>query len=335
MINESHKLDSRALGFNVAREAIRQGFGLGLCAAADRDPRIVALTADLTESTRVLLFKEKFPERFFELGVAEQNLASVASGLAAMGRIPFIASYAVFSPGRNWEQVRTTICLNNQNVKIVGAHAGVSVGPDGATHQALEDIAITRVLPNLDVIVPCDALEAAKATLALATRPGPGYLRLAREKTPVITTEASPFVLGTANILWTATTPAAAIIACGQLVHTALLAAERLAKEGIETLVVNLHTIKPIDVDTLGQVAARAGAVVTAEEHQTRGGLGSAVAEVLAEHCPVPIEFVGVDDQFGQSGTPDELLAHYGLDVDAIIRATKKVIKRKHGPAGR
>lgn len=332
MNEESQKLNPKLFKLDVERVPIRKGFGEGLLQAGKEDARVVGLCADLTESTQMHLFRKEFPERFVQIGVAEQNLASVASGLAAMGKVPFITSYAMFSPGRNWEQIRTTICYNDRNVKIVGSHAGVSVGPDGGTHQAIEDIAITRVIPRLTVVVPCDAIEARKATVALAKWNGPAYLRLAREKTPVITTEESPFFIGRANVLRRPAgggAPQAALIACGQMVYQALEVAAALAQSGVETIVVNFHTIKPLDTETLEAVAREAGAVVTVEEHQRRGGLGGAVAEVLAERFPVPMELVGIDDQFGQSGTPDELIQHYGLGAGAIRTAVERVIKRK------
>jgi len=277
----------------------------------------------------VHLFKNRFPKRFVEIGVAEQNLASTASGLAAMGKIPFLSSYAMFSPGRNWEQIRTTICYNNRNVKIIGSHAGVSVGPDGGTHQALEDIAIMRVIPRMTVVVPADALEAKRATLALAQFEGPAYLRLAREKTPVVTTDDSPFVLGQTNVLISPEKPVVAIIACGPLVYQALVAARLLAREKIMVTVINCHTVKPLDQKTIMAESKRAKAVVTVEEHQQAGGLSGAIAELLVVNCPVPVEFVGVHDEFGQSGTPAELVEHYGLGVKGIIEAVKRVMARR------
>ena len=314
---------------DVLQEPIRNGFGLGLLSAGELDANVVGLCADLTESTQMHLFAEKFPKRFIEVGVAEQNLVTVASGMAHMGKIPFVTSYAMFSPGRNWEQIRTTITYNNVPVKIVGSHAGVSVGPDGGTHQAIEDIALMRVLPRMVVVAPCDSIEAHKATLALATNNQPSYLRLAREKTPIITTEESPFEIGKANLLWDTDNPEAVIIACGSLVHNALLAASEMWHQGTSVLVLNLHTIKPIDEKVVIEVAKRAGAVVTVEEHQQAGGMGSAVAEVLARNYPVPIEFVGVPDVYGQSGEPNELIKHFGLDPKGIIEKVRKVIRRK------
>jgi len=313
----------------IEQKPTRSGFGEGLLEAGERDGRVVALCADLTESTRIQAFAEKFPERFIEIGVAEQNLATVASGLANYGKIPFIASYATFSPGRNNEQIRTTIALNNVPVKIVGSHAGVSVGPDGATHQALEDIGLVRMLPNMVVVVPADSEEARKATLAIAENGKPSYLRLGRAGSPLFTTKDTPFELGRAEIYWESENPQVALIACGSLVHNALLAAKELQEEGVGTIVVNNHTIKPMDERVIVEVAKKCGTVVTVEEHQVAGGMGGAVAEVLAREHPVPIEFIGVHDQFGQSGTPEELIAHYKMDVASIKEAVKKVLKRK------
>ena len=329
-INPDQKLNPKLFEINVELVSLREGFGEGLVLAAEDNKKIVALCADLKESTKMTAFAEKWPERFVELGVAEQNLASVASGLAAMGKIPFMSSYAVFSPGRNWEQIRTTICLNNANVKIIGSHGGLSVGPDGASHQALEDIALTRVLPRMTVVAPCDAVQAARATYSLAKLKGPAYLRLSREKTPVITTTKTPFEIGKAEIYLDSDRPEVAIIACGPLLYNALRAAKKLIKEGTEVIVINNHTIKPLDEPTLIKAAKKARAIVTVEEHQKAGGLGGAVAEVLAQNYPVPMELVGVDDRFGQSGEPLELIEHYGLGVDSIILAVRKVLQRKY-----
>lgn len=328
MINDDLNLNKNIFSPNVELIPIRKGFGEGLKEAGEKNQNVVGVCADLTESTQMHLFKEKFPARFVEMGVAEQNLASVASGLAAMGKIPFISSYAIFSPGRNWEQIRTTICYNNQPVKIAGSHAGVSVGPDGGSHQALEDIAITRVLPRMIVISPCDAVEARKATIAAVDTDTPVYIRLAREKTPVMTTDKTPFEIGKARLFWEVKKPQVGIIATGALVHNALLAAKTLEKSKIEISVMNLSTIKPLDDKAIVELAKKAKAIVTVEEHQIRGGMGSAVAECLAKHYPVPMEFVGVDDQFGQSGTPEELIKHYGMDEESIIQAVKNVLKR-------
>lgn len=306
----------------------RDGFGEGLLELGEKEPRVVALCADLSESTRMLAFKEKYPERFIEVGVAEQNLATVASGLANYGKIPFIASYATFSPGRNNEQIRTTISLNNVPVKIIGSHAGLSVGPDGATHQALEDIALMRTQPNMTVISPCDKEEARKATLAAAAYPGPVYIRLAREKTPVMTTADSSFEMGKATELWRGDNPQVTIFATGPLVYNALVAAQALASE-ISVSVINVHTIKPLDEAAVVASAKQTGAVVTVEEHQVAGGLGSAIAEVLARNYPVPMEFIGVHDRFGQSGEPTALWKEYKLDAESIQAAVRAAFARK------
>lgn len=317
------KIDTSKIQYSPTR----QGFGEGLLQAGEEDARVVALCADLTDSTKVNLFKEKFPERFFEVGITEQNMASVASGMAAMGKIPFIASYAMFSPGRNWEQIRTTICYNDANVKIVGAHAGVSVGPDGGTHQAIEDIAITRVIPNMVVVVPCDAKEAKKATLAIAKTNTPSYIRLGREKTAIITDDSTPFEIGKASIIFDSNEKNSerkvGIIACGTLVYQSILAAEILSNAGYEVAVLNLHTIKPIDTESVTDFAKRFGKIITAEEHQVTGGMGSAVAECLAAHNPVPMRFIGIQNQFGQSGNQDELFKHYKLTTQDIVEAAK------------
>jgi transketolase len=340
MLDPNQKLNSKLFDADVEMSAIRKGFGEGLVLAGEADSNVVGLCADLTESTQMHLFEKKYPERFVQVGVAEQNLAGVASGMAAMGKVPFMASYAIFSPGRNWEQIRTTICYNNVNVKIVGSHAGVSVGPDGGSHQAIEDIALTRVLPHMTVISPCDAIEAKKTTVAAAKINGPVYIRLAREETPIITTEESPFEIGKAQIIWQtngsgemggtrAGVVSVGIIATGALLHKALVAAKELESEGVAVTVMNLATIKPLDVVAIIELAKKTGAIVTVEEHQIAGGMGSAVAECLAKNNPVPMEFVGVDDQFGQSGTPEELIQHYGMGVSHIKSAVKKCLARK------
>jgi transketolase len=328
MLNTDAKLNKKMFDKSPEMKSIRAGFGEGLVAAGENNPQVVGLCADLTESTHMDTFRDKFPRRFVEMGVAEQNLASVASGMAAMGKIPFISSYAMFSPGRNWEQVRTTICYNNQPVKIAGSHAGVSVGPDGGSHQAVEDIAITRVLPRMIVISPCDAEEARKATIASVDTGTPVYIRLAREATPTITTKQTPFEIGKAQTFWTSNNPKVGIIATGALVHKALEAARELENE-IDVEVINLATIKPLDKDAIIDLAKRAGKIVTVEEHQVAGGMGSAVAEVLASAYPVPIEFIGVRDQFGQSGKPEELIEHYGMGTKDIIAVVKKISNRK------
>ncbi len=311
----------------LAQEPIRKGFGRGLLEAGKRNANVVAACADLTDSTQMSLFKAEFPTRFVEIGVAEQNLVTVGAGLAAMGKIPFVSSYAAFSPGRNWEQIRTTICLNERAVKIVGSHAGVSVGPDGATHQMLEDIALMRVLPKMVVIVPCDAVEAEKATLAMAEDPRPNYLRLAREASPVITSADAPFEIGKAYVLERGTD--VTIIACGTMVYQALVAAEKLYKAGIEAEVINVPTIKPLDTETILKSVRTTGCVVTAEEGQIAGGLGGAIAELLGEEHPVPIIRIGMKDHFGESGEPNELLKHFGLDAKHIELAAHHVVDKK------
>lgn len=331
MLNENSKLNSNVFELSKLEQIpTRDGFGHGLVDAGHANDKVVALCADLAESTRAHWFREKFPERYVELGVAEQNLATVASGMASYGKIPFIMSYATFSPGRSNEQVRTTIALNDVPVKIVGCHAGLSVGPDGATHQALEDIALMRVLPNMTVIVPADAEEAYKATLAIAKSAKPAYLRLGRDKAPVFTTKETPFEIGKAQILFKSKNPVVVIVACGALVHNALLAAHELEKEGLGTAVVNMATIKPFDKSILPFIK-EIGALVTAEEHQVAGGLGSVLSEEMAKFFPVPQEFIGVNDRFGQTGNTKELFAEYGLDAQYIKLAVKKVFKRKNG----
>ncbi|MBV8368720.1 MAG: transketolase family protein [Candidatus Eremiobacteraeota bacterium] len=305
----------------------RNGFGEGLIEAGKRDQNVMAICADLSESTRMEGFKKAFPDRYVEIGVAEQMLVAMAAGLASTGKIPFIASYAMFCPGRAWEQVRTTMALNETNVKIAGAHAGVSVGPDGATHQAIEDIAIMRVIPKMTVIVPCDSVQTKKATLATAARWGPTYLRFARAESAVITTEQTPFEVGVAQTFRDGSD--VAIVACGILVYNALIAAEELARDGIECRVVNNHTIKPMDEAAVLAAARDCGTVVTVEEHQVHGGMGSRVAEILAAQHPVPIEFVGVQDRFGQSGAPQELVEEYAMGVTSIVAAAKRAHARK------
>jgi transketolase len=332
MLNPNLKLNPKIFNAELEQVPIRKGFGQGLLLAGEIDKNIVGLCADLTESTQMNLFADKFSERFIQVGVAEQNLVTIASGLAAMGKIPFCSSYAMFSPGRNWEQIRTTITYNDRPVKIIGSHSGISVGPDGGTHQMLEDIALMRVMPNIDVVSPCDAIEAKKATLALAKTGKPAYLRLVREKTPIITTEETPFNIGKAEIYWLPDVGIAqvGIIVTGGLVARALFTAKELEAEGIKTKVMNLTTIKPIDTDAVVSLAKECKALVTVEEHQIAGGMGSAVAEVLAQNFPVPIEFIGVQDKFGQSGTSDELIEHYGMGKNSIKEAVKKVLKRKN-----
>jgi transketolase len=309
-------------------KATRDGYGDALVELGKKDKRVVVLTADLKESTRVEEFAKLFPERFIECGVAEQNMMGIAAGLATAGKIPFVSSYAVFSPGRNWDQLRVAVCYSNLPVKVVGAHTGLSVGPDGATHQALEDIAITRVLPNMTVIVPCDYFETKKGVEASVNINGPVYIRFGREKTPMMTDEKSGFEIGKAEIIFDEGKDAV-IIGCGPILYQALQAAQILKAEGIGVKVINNHTIKPIDRETLVTEAKECGAVVTAEEHQVTGGMGSAVAELFAKEYPIPMEFVGMPDSFGESGKPEELAEKYGLMAGDIVKAVKKVLTRK------
>ncbi len=337
MLNPDIKLNPHLFDDDVAQAPTRDGYGTGLVAAGDANPNVVALCADLTESTRTEAFAKKYPERFFELGVAEQNMATVAAGMGVTGKIPFIASYATFSPGRNWEQIRTTVAYNDANVKIAGHHAGISVGPDGATHQATEDIAIMRAMPNMKVFVPCDALEAHRATIAAEQVYGPVYLRFQREKTPIMTTDETPYTPGKAEIFWLpsaaagpAKKPEVLIIGCGGLLYNALLAARALEEdEKIGAIVLNCSSIKPIDDKKIVELAKKAGAVVTVEEHQVSWGLGGAVAEVLAKYAPVPVEFIGMQDTFGESGAPDELIKKYRMMPKDIVAAAKRAIRRK------
>jgi len=314
---------------DIELKSTRDGFSEGLLIAADENPNVVGLCADLIESVKMDAFAEKYPERFVEMGIAEQSMASVASGMAHEGKIPFMASYAVFSPGRNWEQIRTTICYNNANVKIIGSHGGVTVGEDGGTHQALEDVALMRVLPNMTVIVPCDAIEAKKATIAVARAKTPVYIRLARTKTPVITTEETPFEIGKSQVVYRSENAQVGIVASGPLLYNSIMAAKELSERGVAVSVLNLSTIKPLDIEGLLRFAKESGRkIVTVEEHQVYGGMGGALAEFFAEHYPVPMEFVGVKDRFGQSGKPEELIRHYGLDKGAIMGAVERVMGR-------
>lgn len=308
---------------DIKQEPTRAGFGRGLVAAGKQNSNVVAACADLTDSTKMNEFADAFPERFVEIGIAEQNLVTVGAGLAAMGKIPFVSSYAAFSPGRNWEQIRTTICLNDRPVKIVGSHAGVSVGPDGATHQMLEDIALMRTLPNMVVIAPCDSVEAEKATLAMAADTRPNYMRLAREKTPVLTTDKTPFEIGKAYVFHEGTD--VTIIATGTMTYQAMVAAEVLAGDGISAEVVHVPTIKPLDTETILKSVEKTGAVVTAEEAQVNGGLGGAIAELLGEELPTPMIRVGMRDRFGESGQPEELLQHFGLTATHIAMAAHQL----------
>jgi len=326
MPDERTRLSAKLFAEDIEKKPTRDGFGRGAVEAGQADQNVVVLCADLSESTRAEWFQKEFPERFVEMGVAEQNMATVASGMAAAGKVPFIASYAAFNPGRNYEQIRTTIALNEANVKVCGMHAGVSVGPDGATHQMLEDLGLMRMLPNMTVLVPGDAEEARKAVLAAARHEGPVYLRFGRAATPVFTTAETSFEIGKALPLWSSTKPSIAILSTGALSYEALLAAKTLAERGIESLVLHCPSVKPLDEEAILAAASRAPRVVTVEEHQAAGGFGGAVAELLAERHPLPLRLVGVRDRFGQSGEPAELLRHYGLDAAGIMKAVRELM---------
>lgn len=324
----AHMYLSDAIGdASIDMEPNRKGFGRGLKAAGEANKNVVALCADLTESTQISLFKEAFPDRYIEVGIAEQNLVTVSAGMAAMGKVPFCASYAAFSPGRSWEQIRTTACLNDQPVKIVGAHAGVSVGPDGATHQVLEDIALMRSLPNMVVIAPCDAKEAEKATVAMSEHKQPNYIRLAREASAVFTTDRTPFEIGKAQVFHEGTD--ITILATGTMTYEALVAARSLAKDGISAEVVHCATIKPLDEVTILASAQKTGRVITVEEAQIAGGFGGAVAELLSEHLPTPLKRIGIKDHFGESGNPAELLRAFGLTHTHIALAAHSMVSQK------
>ena len=314
---------------DVDKIPTRFGYGDGLLKLGEMDERVVVLGADLSSSLRVDLFKDAYPDRFIQTGIAEQDMMCLAAGLSLTGKIPFVSTYGVFCTGRAWDQLRTTVAYGNLNVKVGSGHGGISVGADGATHQALEDIAITRVVPGVTVIVPCDYHETVKATIAAAQIEGPVVIRFGREKVPVITTPETPFKVGRAEIYREGED--VTVVACGVMVYEALIAAEMLAQEGISTQVINCHTVKPIDKETLIEAARKTKAVVTAEEHQVMGGFGSAVAEVLSQDMPVPMRFVGVQDTFGQSGAPDDLMKAYGLKAENIVQAAKEVIKIKRG----
>lgn len=330
MINQDLHLHPHTLERDTLDHlATRDGFGRAILEAAEQDDRVVALCADVTESVRLDGFKEKFSTRYIEMGVAEQNMATVASGLANYGKIPFMATYAVFSPGRNWEQIRTTIALADLPVKIMGFHTGVSVGEDGATHQMLEDITLMRVLPNMTIIVPADAEEAYKAVLASVHTNKPTYIRFTRHKTPVFTTPDTPFTIGRAEYLWRSHEPKVAIMGSGPILYDALQAAQILEREGIGSSVLNLHSVKPMDIEKVKEAARDAGAVVSVEEHQILGGVGSTIAEILSQNTPTPLEMVAVHDRFGQSGRAEQLLQEYRLDTGAIIDAARRALARR------
>lgn len=323
-MSELH-LSSKIGHENVDTEPIRKGFGRGLAAVGQENEAIVALCADLTESTQMHLFRDACPDRFVEVGIAEQNLVTVAAGMAAMGKIPFASSYAAFNPGRNWEQIRTTICLNDQPVKVIGSHAGISVGPDGATHQMLEDIALMRVLPNMVVVVPGDSVEAEKATRAIALNGKPSYLRLAREATPIFTTDQTPFEIGRAYVLRHGRD--ISLLGTGTMTYQCLVAAQLLATHGIDAEVVHVPTIKPLDEATILESARRTGRVLTAEEAQIAGGFGGAIAELLGEQLPTPLKRIGLIDRFGESGEASQLYEHFGLTGESIATAARTFIE--------
>ena len=320
-------INPNVLNDDVAQDTIRAGFGRGLKAAGESNNQVVALCADLTESVQVHIFREAFPDRFIQTGIAEQNLAAIASGLACAGKIPFATSYAAFNPGRNWEQIKTTIALNDQPVKIVGGHAGIGVGPDGATHQMLEDIALMRVLPNMVVVVPGDSLEAEKATRAIAENGKPSYIRLARVKTPIISTADSPFEIGVAYVLRSGND--VSLMGTGVMTYQLLVAAKILESQGISAEVVHVPTIKPLDKDTILASAKRTGRVVTAEEAQVTGGFGGAVAEVLSENLPTPLLRIGMLDRYGESGEPAELFDYFGLTGEHIAKKVTEFVQSK------
>lgn len=327
MINPAAKLVEGLLEGTPEKKPTRDGLGNGTVEAGKEDPNVVVLSADLGDSTRAAWFEKEFPDRYVEVGVAEQNLATVASGMANEGKIPFIASYAAFSPGRNYEQIRTTIALNDMPVKVCGMHAGIQTGPDGATHQMLEDIALMRVLPNMIVMVPGDAEEGRKCVLAAAKNGKPTYIRFGRAAEPVFTTKDTPFEVGKALVMWESEKPQVAIFSTGSMAYHALVAAKQLESEGIGALVLHFHTVKPIDREALMEVAKRVGKVITIEEHQVAGGFGSAVAEVIAEEPhPITVRRMGIQDEFGQSGEADELVEYYGLSGPHIASAAREML---------
>ncbi len=326
MINPDAKLVENLFDPKIEQKPTRDGFGTGTIQAGKDDLNVLVLCADLSESTRAEWFQKEFPDRFIEMGIAEQNMAATAAGFALAGKVPFMASYAAFSPGRNYEQIRTTIALNQQHVIVCGMHAGVSVGPDGATHQMLEDIGLMRMLPGMTVIAPADAEEARKAVISAAKHPGPLYIRFARSATPVFTTSETPFVIGKAMTLWEGEKPKITLMTTGSMAYPALVAARALDAEGISSIVLSVPTVKPLDNDTVIAAAKRTGKVITIEEHQVAGGFGSAIAELLSSEYPISITRLGVQDVFGQSGTPDELLSHYGLSSIHIEESVRKVL---------
>lgn len=329
MLNSDLKLNEKIFDDDVEKSPTRAGYGEALVVLGEQNKNVVVLSADLTESTHSHKFAEKFPERFIEIGIGEQNMAAVAAGLGVSGKTVFISSYATFSPGKNWETIRTTCIYNKANVKIAGHHSGIMTGPDGATHQATEDIAITRPLPGLDIYVPCDAVEAIKATIQSTETNGPVYIRFTRDKTPIMTTDATPFERGKIYKFWTSEHPQVTIFSMGYMTYHALTAAKELEEEGIETLVINTPCISPLDSEAIVEFTRDSKAVVTVEDHQIKGGLGGAISESLANTTPLPIEYIGLQNTFAESGTPDELLNKYKMDKTAIKDAVRKVINRK------
>ncbi len=329
MLNPDLKLNSKLFDEDVEIKPTRAGYGEGLLELGEKNSNVVALCADLTESTCTHLFAQKYPERFFQVGVAEQNMAAIAAGLGISGKIPFISSYATFSPGKNWETIRTTIVYDQSNVKIAGHHAGIMTGPDGVTHQATEDISSIRSWPNIKILVPCDSIEGKKATIKAGEIIGPVYLRFSRDKTPIITTDYTPFKIGKIQTFWISKKPTATILAMGYILYYALLAARELETEGTQVLVANVSTIKPLDEKAIFSYAKQTGAFVTVEDHQVMGGLGGTIAEYVAKNIPTPMEFIGLQDTFAESGTPKELIEKYGMGKEHIKAAVKKVIQRK------
>lgn len=328
MINNALKLVSNIFDTNIEKKSTRDGFGHGTVEAGKKDVNVIVLCADLKESTRAEWFEKEFPDRYIEIGVAEQNMATVAAGFAAAGKIPFIASYAAFSPGRNYEQIRTTIALNEQPVIVAGMHAGVSVGPDGATHQMLEDIGMMRMVPNMTVVVPSDAEEARKAVIALAAAKKPGYVRFGRSNVPVYTSPQTPFELGKAYVLWESSKPRIALMATGSMAYNALVAARALDADGIGCIVVSVPTVKPLDEQTILETAKKVHSIITIEEHQVAGGFGSAISEYLSSAHPIAIKRLGIQDEFGQSGEPDQLVDHYGLSSSYIAHVARDMVAR-------
>lgn len=326
MLNLDLKLNEKLFDADVEKDATRSGYGKGLISLGDENPNVVALCADLTESTKVEQFAKKYPERYFEMGVAEQNMVTVAAGLGASGKIAFTSSYATFSPGRNWEQIRTTIAYNNSNVKVAGHHAGLMTGPDGATHQATEDIALMRVLPNFQVFIPCDAIEGEKATMLAGEIDGPVYLRFTRDKTPIITTPETPFESGKAYTYWVSDNPKVSIFATGYMLFYALLAAKELEEEGVQTEVINIASIKPLDIEAVIASVKKTNHAVTVEDHQSAGGLGGLIAETLVKNNPCKMEMIGLNDTFGESGKPEELIEKYAMGTGSIKKAVKRLV---------